>query len=433
MADLTTNIGKLKLKNPLLLGRGPLSGTATHIKKCADAGFGGIVTKTTTYSYYLQRYPKPLYRVKDFAKKVDDPFFVPQGYMWLHREHNSIYPPEVFAKIIKQVAGYVHDRGAILIGSFAGRGIDEWRKVVTLFSEAGVDAMELNFCCPFVPKGLEEDERNEYLGIYFSEHPEKGAEVIRKLKETIDIPLFPKLGPDSTHFVEMVKMFKEAGADGVSLFANDRVLRIDIETGTPVNYGPCGGTSNHFKAHTMKWVSEITQALDFPVLGGRGVNGYEDAVEYLMAGASGVEVCAAAIIHGLKHIKVILNGIENFMERKGYRSIDEVRGRAVKHIYSHRQMIEDVQPLFAEVDLKKCFGCGRCPEVCVYDAIDMLPKKVRMIKEKCAGCSLCSQVCPVSAISMRERDNDLDHFRALAWEHKELMADLFNEISQEKR
>jgi ferredoxin len=183
----------------------------------------------------------------------------------------------------------------------------------------------------------------------------------------------------------------------------------------------------------MKWVSEITQALDFPVLGGRGVNGYEDAVEYLMAGASGVEVCAAAIIHGLKHIKVILNGIENFMERKGYRSIGEVRGRAVKHIYSHRQMIEDVRPLFAEVDLKKCFGCGRCPEVCVYDAIDMLPKKVRMIKEKCVGCSLCSQVCPVSAISMRERDNDLDHFRALAWEHRELMADLFNEISQEKR
>ena len=183
----------------------------------------------------------------------------------------------------------------------------------------------------------------------------------------------------------------------------------------------------------MKWVSEITQALDFPVLGGRGVNGYEDVVEYLMAGASGVEVCAAAILQGLKHVQVIVNGVERFMERKGYRSVDEVRGRAVRHIYSHRQMIEDVRPLFAEVDLKECVGCRRCPEVCVYDAIDILPKKVRTIKEKCVGCTLCSQVCPVSAISMHEREDDLDHFRALAWEHRDLMPDLFNKPSREKR
>ena len=156
MADLTTKIGKLKLKNPLILGGGPLSGTAGHIKKCVDAGFGGIVTKTTNYSYYLQRYPRPLYRLKDFMKRPDDPFFVPHGYMWLHREHNSFFPPDIFVKIIKQIIGYVHDQGAVLIGSYAGRGMDEWKKVVPLYAEAGVDAMELNFCCPFVPEGTGE-------------------------------------------------------------------------------------------------------------------------------------------------------------------------------------------------------------------------------------------------------------------------------------
>ncbi len=427
MADLTTKIGKLKMKNPLILGGGPLSGTAGHIKKCVDAGFGGIVTKTTNYSYYLQRYPRPLYRLKDFMKRPDDPFFVPHGYMWMHREHNSFFPPDIFVKIIKQVIGYVHDQGAVLIGSYAGRGMEEWKKVVPMYAEAGVDAMELNFCCPFVPKGLEKDEANEFVGIYFTQNPDKGAEVIRTLKKMVDIPLFPKIGPDGSNFVEMVRVFKEAGADGISLFANDRVLRIDIETGRPVNYGPCAGTSTHFKASTMKWVSEINQALKFPILGGRGVDTYGDIIEYLMAGASGVEVCAAAMLHGLKYIKVLLNGVETFMERKGYKSIEEIQGSAVKYILSPKQMIEEVKALYAEVDLKKCIGCKRCPEVCVYDAIQILPKKVKTINEKCVGCSICSQVCPVSAIDMKERGNDVDHFRALAWEHKDLVPELFKD------
>jgi dihydropyrimidine dehydrogenase (NAD+) subunit PreA len=425
MADLTTKIGKLKLKNPVILGAGPLSGTAGHIKKCVDAGFGGIVTKTTNYSYYLQRYPRPLYRLKDFMKRPDDPFFVPHGYMWMHREHNSFFPPDIFVKIIKQIIGYVHEKGAVLIGSYAGRGMEEWKKVVPMYAEAGVDAMELNFCCPFVPKGLEKDEANEFMGIYFTQNPDKGAEVIRQLKKMVDIPLFPKIGPDGSNFVEMVRVFKEAGADGVSLFANDRVLRIDIETGRPVNHGPCAGTSTHFKAHTMKWVSEIAQSLNFPILAGRGVDTYGDVIEYLMAGGSGVEVCAAAMLHGLKYVKVLLNGVDNFMERKGYKSIEEIQGSAVKYILSPKQMIEEVKALYAEVDLKKCIGCRRCPEVCVYDAIQILPKKVKTINEKCTGCSICSQVCPVAAIEMKERDNDVDHFRALAWEHKDLVPDLF--------
>lgn len=427
MADLTTTIGNLTLKNPLILAAGPLSGTANHIKKCADAGFGGIVTKTTTYSYYLQRYPRPLYRLKDFMKKPDEPFYVPRDYMWMHREHNSIFPPDVFAKIIKQVEGYVHEKGTKLIGSFAGRGISEWQKVVEIYAKAGVDAMELNFCCPFIPEGLERDEADAFLGIYFTRHPEQGAEIIRKLKETVDIPLFPKLSPDGSNFTEIAKIFKEAGADGVSLFANDRLLRIDIETGKPVNYGPCAGTSSHLKAFTMKWVSEICQHLNMSVLGGRGVNSYEDIIEYLMAGASGVEVCSAIMVNGLKHVKVLLDGVERFMERRGYKNIDEIKGRALKYIYSPKQMIEEVKPLYADIDLNKCIGCRRCIEVCVYDAIDVLPKKVRTINEKCAGCSLCSQVCPVSAIEMKERDNDLDHFRALAWEHRDLMPDLFRD------
>jgi dihydroorotate dehydrogenase/NAD-dependent dihydropyrimidine dehydrogenase PreA subunit len=425
MVQLTTKIGRLKLKNPIILGAGPLSGTASHIRKCVDAGFGAICAKTSTLSYYLQRYPRPLYTLKDYTKKADQPYYVPNDYMWMHREHNSVFPADKFVRIVKEASPYCKDHGTVLIGSFAGRGIDEWQRIVEAYAAAGADAMELNFCCPFPPKGLEEDERNACLGIYFSQHPEEGAAVIRKLKETVDIPLFPKLGPEATNFVEMVNIFKQAGADGVSLFANNSTLRIDIETGRPVNYGPCATTSNHLKSITMKWVSEIAQKVDLPILSGRGAMRWEDIIEYLMSGATGVEMCSAVIVRGLRYVKEVLSGVEAFMDRRGYKSVDDLRGLALKHILSSRQIIDETKALRAVINLKKCIGCRRCLDVCMYDAIQALPKKARIVDDKCAGCTLCTQVCPVSAIDVEERDNDRDHFRALAWEHKDLLPELF--------
>jgi dihydroorotate dehydrogenase/NAD-dependent dihydropyrimidine dehydrogenase PreA subunit len=427
MADLTTRIGPLKLKNPIITGAGPLAGTADHIKKCVDAGFGAVCTKTTTYSHYLQRYPRPLYRLKDYTKRPDDPRYVPADYMWLHREHNSVFPPDKFVSILKEVSGYCHDNEVALIGTFAGRGLSEWVDTCSAYVEAGCDALELNFCCPFPPQELEQDPSNAFMGILFTQNPDRGAEVIHKLKQTVAVPLFPKISPAGGNFVEIAKCFEEAGADGLSLFANERLLRIDIEKAEPVNYGPCAGTAPHFKAHTLRWVSEIAKNTGLPIVGGRGATNWKDIIEFLMAGSSAVEMCTPIMLRGMKYVDDVLQGLESFMERKRYKTINEIRGRALKGILSTRQLIDDTKALYSEIDMVNCIGCHRCVEVCVYDAIQALPKKARILSEKCVGCTLCSQVCPVSVISVGERDSDLDHFRALAWEHKELMPELFKD------
>jgi dihydroorotate dehydrogenase/NAD-dependent dihydropyrimidine dehydrogenase PreA subunit len=427
MADLTTRVGKLELKNPLVTGAGPLAGTVEHIKKCVDAGFGAVCTKTASYSWYLQRYPRPLYTLKGYTKRPDEPYYVPRDYMWLHREHNSIFPPDKFAHIIKEVSGYCHDNGVVLIGTTACRGLDEWQRTAEAYARAGSDAMELNFCCPFPPKGLEKEESDAFIGIAFSQDPEKGAEVIRKVKETVDIPIFPKISPAVSNFVEMAKIFEEAGADGISMFANDRLLRIDIEQGKPINFGPCAGTSPHLKAHTMRWVSDVALNTNLAILGGRGVDHWEDVIEYLMAGASAVESCAPIMLHGLRYVREMLRGIEEFMDRKAYKSVDEIQGRALKQILTTQQIIDETKALCAEIDLKKCISCYRCIDVCAYDAIKALPRKAQIINEKCVGCTLCTQVCPVSCIDVKERDSDVEHFRALAWEHRELLPELFED------
>ena len=426
MPDLTTKIGPLKLKNPLILAAGPLSGTANHIRKCVDAGFGAVCTKTTSFSYYMQRYPRPLYALKDCDKRPDEPYYIPRDYMWLHREHNSIFPPDKFVNIVKEVSGYCHDHQVILIGSFAGRGLPEWQRVAEAYAEAGCDALELNLCCPF-PPGDSEREEDPFVGIAFSQNPDRGAEVIHFVKKAVGIPIFPKISPEATNFTQMAQIFEQAGADGISLFANGRLLRINIETGMPINYGPCAGTSPHMKALTLRWVSEIAQNTDFAILGGRGVNRWQDVIEYLMAGASSVEVCTTIILHGLGYVENLLRNIQSFMERKKYGTIDQIQGRSLQHILTTKKLIEETSALYSEIDLKTCIGCFRCLDVCAYDAIKALPKKAQTIREKCVGCSLCSQVCPVNAIVMKRRESDRDYFRALAWEHKELLPELFED------
>lgn len=427
MADLSVNIGSLKLKNPLVTGAGPLAGTAEHIRNCVDAGFGAVCTKTTSYSYFLQRYPRPLYTLKDYAKLNDDPYYIPRDYTWLHREHNSFIPPDKFVHIIKEVADYCHDQNCVLIGTFAGRGLDEWERTVTAYAEAGCDAMELNFCCPFPPTELVKDADDAFMGIEYTKHPEKGAEVIRRMKELVDIPLFPKLSPQGGEFVGVAEIFEQAGADGLSFFANEKFLRIDIETGKPINYGPCAGTTPAIKAHTMRWISDISMATNLPIIGGRGATRWDDIIEFMMAGAAAVEMCSPIMLQGLGAVKEHLRNVEKFMKRKRIDNLEGIRGKALKHVLSPQQMIDDVKALYAEVDLIKCIGCHRCTEVCVYGAIQALPQKARVIKEKCAGCTLCTQICPVSAIEAKERDNDEDHFKALAWEHKELFPEMFKE------
>jgi Na+-translocating ferredoxin:NAD+ oxidoreductase RNF subunit RnfB len=174
-------------------------------------------------------------------------------------------------------------------------------------------------------------------------------------------------------------------------------------------------------------VSEIAKNTGLPIVGGRGATNWKDIIEFLMAGSSAVEMCTPIMLRGMKYVDDVLQGLESFMERKRYKTINEIRGRALKGILSTRQLIDDTKALYSEIDMVNCIGCHRCVEVCVYDAIQALPKKARILSEKCVGCTLCSQVCPVSVISVGERDSDLDHFRALAWEHKELMPELFKD------
>ena len=422
MADLRVEFAGLKLKNPIVAGGGPLAGTVDHIKKCVDAGFGAIVTKTVAYLKYIQRWPRPRYLLVDYKKKANDPYYVPDDYTWLHREHNSVYPPESFAKIIKEAAPYAKEHDCAIIGSINGRGLDEWVKMAKMYEEAGCSALEINFCCPFPPVELVEKPEDAFMGIAFTLEPEKGVKIIETLKNTVQIPLFAKLNPDGQDFEGMAEMFKDAGVDGLTMFANNRLMRVDIETGEPTNWGPCAGTGPAFKGHSIACIARVARTAGLPLMGGRGATTWQDGIEFMMAGANAVQYCSPIMLRGLSYVKELIRGMEGYMERRRYNNPSEFVGKALKTVYSTKEIIAKTKALYSTVDLKKCVGCGRCAEVCFYDVIEM-HRKPKFYADRCVGCTLCKQVCPVDAIEMKERDNDLDHFKAYISAHPEWAAE----------
>jgi ferredoxin len=231
--------------------------------------------------------------------------------------------------------------------------------------------------------------------------------------------MFCKLSPDGSRFVEVAKALEEAGADGVTMFANNSILRIDVETGLPVNYGPCAGTGPWAKGQAMRWSSMVANETKLAVMGGRGATDWKDVVEFLMAGSSAVQMCSPIMMRGLRSVSEILDKLSYYMERHHYESVAEFQGKALKSIYSNQEMIDQVKALYAKINYDKCIGCGRCAEVCCYDAMTVFRKAV-VKKDNCVGCSLCKNICPTNAIDMGERDNDLEYLRALSSAHPEL-------------
>ena len=431
MKDLSIMLGNTRLKNPIISGGGPVAGSVENIKRCADAGFGAVVTKTTSWFHEFHRYPRPRYYVFDHQTTAREPHTGrAEEYSWIHLDHNSQYPPDKFIEIVRQSAEYCEKKDCLLIGSFAGAGVDQWEETAVKYAEAGAKALELNFCCPNPEAMGEVAKKGENkIGSAFADNVELAIEVIQRVKKHVNIPLYPKMPPTARKQISaLTKKYIEAGADGISFYANSMALKIDIETAEPLGFGSGIGASH---GHMMDALSDVAKvAKEVPgaqIMAGRGVRFWSDIIEFLMAGAAGVQISAAIMMNGLRYVNELLVDIERWMERKNYSSISELQGIALPKIYRQAEIKEKVKPLCAEVNGKKCVACGRCEEVCWYDAAHLHVKSgkgaAKVDPGKCVGCTLCAQVCPTAAISMHER-TEQEYLRALVSEHPELVPDI---------
>jgi len=219
-----------------------------------------------------------------------------------------------FVKEIRQIKKVLNSP---LIVSVYGFSEKEYASVSKKAVEAGADALELNISCPHVKE----------TGSEIGQNPAVLSEVVRKVKATVAKPVFVKLSPNVTSIMETAEAAAEAGADALTAINTVKAMTIDAETAMPILSNKTGGLSGAaIKPIAVRCVYEIYESVKVPIIGCGGVTDWRDAVEFMLAGATAVQIGTAVATEGACVFGQITNGVEAYLKKKGFRSVNEIVG-----------------------------------------------------------------------------------------------------------
>ncbi len=203
-----------------------------------------------------------------------------------------------------------------IIVNVCGHAIDEYVNVVTKLQGQDVDLLELNISCPNVSEG----------GMAFGTDPTMVEKVVNEVKKVADKPLIVKLSPNVTSITDIAKAAVSGGADALSLINTLNGMKIDIYKRQPVLFRKTGGMSGPaVKPVAVRMVYEVCKAVDVPVIGMGGISNAEDAIEFIMAGATGVSIGTANFINPRATVDTV-EGIEEYMKKYNVNDLSEIRG-----------------------------------------------------------------------------------------------------------
>lgn len=295
---LVTEIAGLKLANPTMLAAGILGLTGSSLRSVVEAGAGAVVTKSVGLKP-REGYPNPT--VVEVECGLLNAVGLPNPGI-----HN-------FGEEIREVK----ETGVPIIVSVYGYSSEEFAEVAKIAIEAGADALELNVSCPHI----------EETGAEIGSNPELVAEVVGEVKKKVDKPVFVKLTPNVANIAEIARAAVEAGADAITAINTVRAMAIEIETTRPLLANRIGGLSGPaIKPIAVRCVYEIYREVDVPVIGCGGITTWRDAVEFMLAGASAVQIGTAIAFKGLGVFKSVTRGINAYVRKRGFGSVREIVG-----------------------------------------------------------------------------------------------------------
>ncbi len=300
-ANISTKIGSLSLERPTILASGILGISLDVFNRIYKAGAGAVVTKS------LSKEPWDGY--------ANPTIFSVKGGGWLNAVGLSNPGAENFAKMIEP------NKEVPIIVSLVGSVEDDFDFMIKQFENCKVAAYELNLSCPHVAKvGLEVGDDTELVG-----------KIVKTVKTATDVPVFAKVGLGTTDYLETVSAAIDAGVDGITAINTLRAMAIDVETERPILSNKIGGLSGTpIKPVAVRCVYEISSKYNIPIIGCGGVSTWEDAVEFILAGASAVQLGSAVGDNWIQVFDEINQGISQYMEKKGFSKIEEMIGRAKK-------------------------------------------------------------------------------------------------------
>ena len=299
MADLSVNIGNLKLSNPVMTA----SGTFGYGKEFEDfvelEKIGGIIVKGTTLH---RREGNPYPRMAE----------TPMGMLnavGLQNKGGDYFISEIYPQI--------KDIRTNMIVNVSGSAIEDYVQTAEKINELeNIPAIELNISCPNVKQGV----------LAFGVTASGAAEVEKAVREVYKKTLIVKLSPNVTDITEIARAVEGSGADSVSLINTLLGMAIDAEKRRPILSTITGGMSGAaVKPIALRMVWQVSKAVNIPVIGLGGIMNWKDAVEFLLAGASAIQIGTANFIDPAVTVKVS-EGINDYLDRHGFTSVKDIIG-----------------------------------------------------------------------------------------------------------
>jgi dihydropyrimidine dehydrogenase (NAD+) subunit PreA len=401
--DLTIDMAGIHSPNPFWLASGPPANTADQVMRAFDAGWGGAVWKTLG---------EPIVNVSSRlgGQDLDGVKLIGLNNIELITDR----PLEInFREIAATKKRY--PKHAVVVSLMVESKREAWHEVVKQSCDSGADGIELNFGCPH---GMSE----RGMGAAVGQVPDYTCQITEWVKEVSTVPVIVKLTPNVSDIRYAARAAAKGGADGLSLINTinsimgvdlDKLQVLPVVDGKSSHGGYCGPAVKPIALHMLSQITTDEATKDIPVSGIGGIATWKDALEFILLGATSLQVCTAVMHYGYRIVEDMTDGMINWMQDRGYGSLSEIRGM-LKHQITDWGNLNLNYKVVARIDAERCIKCNLCHVACedgAHQCIEPAVPGVRDVplvdEDECVGCNLCALICPVNGcIHMTRVDED---------------------------
>jgi dihydropyrimidine dehydrogenase (NAD+) subunit PreA len=403
VANLQSNIAGIKSPNPFWLASAPPTNSSYQVMRAFEAGWGGAVWKTlgtpivnvTSRFAGLDYKQNKMIAMNNIELITDRPL---DDNLREIAECKAAFPDRAIVASLMETC----DRRA-------------WHELVKRVQEVNIDGLELNFGCPH---GMSERGMGSAVG----QHADLIGQVTQWVKEVARVPVIVKLTPNITDIRWAARGAAQGGADAISLINTiNSIIGVDLQSWNPIPH--VDGKSSHggycgpaVKPIALNMVNECARdrEVGIPISGIGGIETWQDAVEFLLLGASNVQVCTAVMHHGFRIVEDLIDGLSSYLDARGIADLDRIVGAAANRITTWENLNLNYK-IVARIDQSKCIHCNKCYIACedaAHQCIDRVGSNggamLVVDEQECVGCNLCQMVCPVDGcIEMVQVDTGL--------------------------
>jgi len=393
--DLSIEFCGVKCENPFFLSSSPVDNCYEMCAKALETGWGGVVFKTL--GFFIPTDCSPRF---DALRKESTEFV---GFK--NMEQISEHPLEESLEALKMLKTNYPTK--VIVASIMGENEKEWEELARLVTEAGADMIECNFSCPQMT--------SHAMGSDVGQNPELVKTYCEAVARGSKLPILAKMTPNIGDMNIPAIASMEGGAAGISTINTIKsVTGVDFDKmiGLPIVNGKSsisGYSGKAVKPIALRFIQQMRtneKLKNVPISGIGGIETWKDALEFIVLGASNLQVTTAVMQYGYRIVEDMISGLSYFMEERGIDKLEDLVGIANSNIIPAED-IDRTFVIYPEIDEDKCLGCGRCYVSC-FDGghqaytYNEETREISLNKDKCVGCHLCSLVCPVGAIGKGE-------------------------------